>query len=430
MKIFNRGIAGLVTLIAAAQACAGFKIQAVYDASFTNDPNSAQILASIQKVIDLYEWKFTDNVTAKIYFRKTNAFGISEWGYYWNGAGVAINAMHADVTSSDDAEAVSHLGNNFFGSIAYNSINGRALGLGTGGFLTFNGEGGFDGCVNVNSDLAFFDHNNPVPGKFDFHSMVCHELDEVLGTGSGAGDWLAFTTDLYRYDGNGNRFFSGDTNVHTYFSIDGVNRIVEYNQFGRTQGPYGDWAPHSPSMTQDWVITDGIKLDPGEPEFRLLDVIGYDRSTVRPENYTLLRGGLVSGNLQSLFVADSNALVVRPGTVPFQADFPVQIVLQSTSRFTTPGKMRLVVTSRTPIPNIGQTVEFYDFVAGAYVVVDFRVATLGFTTAEIPVNDPARFVDPVTRRVQARIKYKGTQQIQAGSWSAFVDQAVWEVVPQ
>lgn len=420
----------LAAALSTSPAWAAFKINAVYDASLTTHPNASQILASIQKVIDLYEWKFTDNITAKVYFRKTSGFGTSEWGYVWNGAGVAINAMYGDATSTDDAVATSLLWNNFFGSIAYNTINGRALGINTGGFLTYNGEGGFDGCVNVNPDVAFFDHNNPIPGKFDFYSMVAHELDEVLGTGSGAGDWLAFTTDLFRYDGNGNRFFSGDTSVHTYFSIDGVNRIVEYNQFNRTQGPYGDWAPHSPSMTQDWVITDGIKIDPGEPEFRLLDVVGYDRSTVRPLNYSLFRGGRVSGGLESLYLPDGDPLVVRPGTIPFQADFPVQIVIQGTSRFTDPSKMRLLLTSRVPIPAIGQTVEMWDYVGNAYVAVDFRVASLTYSTTEIVVSNPARFVNPSTKQVQARIKYKGTQPIQSGSWSAYVDQAVWEIVPQ
>ncbi|MBV6459582.1 MAG: hypothetical protein HONBIEJF_02731 [Fimbriimonadaceae bacterium] len=407
----------------------GFKIQAVIDSSLTSHPNAAEILASIQAVIDHYEWKFTDPITAKVLFRKTDAFGISEWGYYWNDAWLAINQLYGDSTSADDAEATSHLHNNFFGSIAYNSINGRALGLNTPGFMTFNGEGGFDGAVNVNPDVAFFDHNSPIPGKFDFFSMICHELDEVLGTGSGVGNWLAFTTDLYRYDGNGNRFFSGDTNVHTYFSINGTNRIVEYNQYQRTQGPYGDWAPHNPSMTQDWVILSGIKIEPGEPEFRLLDVIGYDRSTSRPQSYTILRGTQVSGNLESLFNADSDPLVVKMGLIPFQSDFPVRLVLDGTSRFAVPGKLRICLTSKVTAANIGQTVELYDYSAGIYEVVDYRVVGLGYTSTIAAVTNPARFVAPGTRQIQARIKFKSTTPIQAGVWSAYLDQAVWEVTP-
>jgi len=422
-----RWCAGVAALVAA-QAW-GFKVQAVYDVSLTQHPKAAQILASIQKVIDFYEWKFTDPITVKVYFRKTDAFGISEWGYYWNDAWLAINQLYGDATSADDAVATSLLHNNFFGSIAYNTINGRALGLNTPGFLTFGGEGGFDGAVNVNPDVAFFDHDNPIGGKFDFFSMVCHELDEVLGTGSGAGDWLAFTTDLFRYDGNGNRFFSGDTNVHTYFSIDGQTRIVEYNQYHRTQGPYGDWAPHSPSMTQDWVISSGIRIEPGEPEFRLLDAIGYDRSTVRPESFSLQRGSLVFGNLQSLFTKDADPLVVKRGFVPFGGDFPVQIILQGTSRFASPGKLRLCLTSKTPAPNLGQTVEMFDFVAGAYEAVDFRVASSEYSDAYAVVVNPARFVEAGTKRVLARIKYKSTVPIQPGAWTVFLDQAVWEATP-
>lgn len=423
------GALGVATALATAQACAGFRIVPVYDSSITNDPNATAIIACLQSVIDLYEWKLTDNVTAKIYFSKGGGLGSSGWGYYWNDAWVGINALYGDVTSPDDVEGVSHLGNNFFGSLAYNTANGRAMGLNTPGFLTYNGEGGFDGAVALNTDICFLDHNNPVAGKFDLYSAAAHEINEVLGTPSGSGDWLAFAADLFRYDGAGNRHFSGDTSVHTYFSLDAVTHIAEYNHYGRTAGDWGDWAPHNPSMTQDWVINSGIKIEPGEPEFRLLDAIGYDRSLTRPESYSLFRGIQGSGNLASLFTVDNNPLVVRPGFVPFTSDFPVQIVLQTTSRFANPGKLRLSLTARSPIPNIGQTIEFYDFVAGAYVQVDFRAVQLSYTKTEAVATNSARFVDPVTRKVQARIKYKGIQAIQAGAWSAIVDQAVWEITP-
>lgn len=272
--------------VLATTPAAALVINPVFDSSIANDPNSAAIESNINSVISLYQAKFTDNITVKVYFQKGGGLGSSLFGYYYNGASTAINAMAADATSADDATAVSHLNSNVFGSVAYTSANGRALGLNTGGFLSVGADGGYDGIISLNTDICFLDHNAPVAGKYDLFSATAHELDEVLGTPSGASGALAFTADLYRYDNFGNRSFSGDTNSHAYFSIDGVNDIVEYNQFGHTQGDWGDWIAHSPSQTQDWLIYDGITINPGESEFRLLDVIGYNRASV-PEPATL-----------------------------------------------------------------------------------------------------------------------------------------------
>ncbi len=268
------GVFAFGAMFVASQA---LQIHAVFDASITNDPNAAAIMRCINSVIALYQSAFADNVTAKIYFQKGGGLGGSTWGYYWNSSGLAVSALYADAKTADDAIAVSHLGTQTFGSVAYTSANGRALGLNTGGFMSFGGEGGFDGAVSLNTDICFFNHYAPEGGKFDLYSVTAHEIDEVLGTPSGAGDWLAFTTDLFRYDGDGGRSFDGDTNKHVFFSIDTATKIVEYNQYHRTGGDWGDWMAHSPSQTQDWSIFSGIRIDPGELEFKLLDVIGYDR---------------------------------------------------------------------------------------------------------------------------------------------------------
>jgi hypothetical protein len=287
-------ILALSAAIGATPAFAGLVINPVYDSSITGDANSAAIMSNINSMISMYQTRFTDNITVKVYFQKGGGLGSSAWGYYWNSAGTAISALAGDVTSADDAVAVSHLGTNVFGSVAYTSANGRAMGLNTPGFLTVGAEGGYDGIVTLNTDICFFNHNAPVGGKFDLYSAAAHELDEVLGTPSGASGALAFAPDLFRYNGSGGRSFTGDTGQHAYFSIDSTTNIVEYNQFGRTDGDWGDWAPHSPSMTQDWVITSGITINPGEPEFRLLDVIGYNRAVPEPASFVVLGLGALA----------------------------------------------------------------------------------------------------------------------------------------
>jgi hypothetical protein len=294
-RSIRASVLALSVVFAATPAFAGLVINPVFDSTITSDVNAAAIENNINSVISLYESKFTDNITVKVYFQEGGGLGSSLWGYYYNNASVATNAMIGDATSADDAVAISHLGTNGFGSVAYTSANGRALGLNTPGFISAGGNGGFDGIVTLNTSICFYDHNSPVGGRFDLFSATAHELDEVLGTPSGASGALAYTTDLFRYDAFGGRSFSGDPASHVYFSIDGVTDIVEYNQFNHSGGDWGDWVPHNPSQTQDWSINSGITINPGESEFRLLDVIGYNRTAVpEPASMVVLGAGALA----------------------------------------------------------------------------------------------------------------------------------------
>ncbi|HVT11785.1 MAG TPA: NF038122 family metalloprotease [Fimbriimonadaceae bacterium] len=420
--------ASVVAAAFAATTASALVINPVFDQSITSDPNAATIEAGIYSVIAFYESLFTDNVTVKIYFQEGGGLGGSLRGYYYNSAGLAISALTADATTADDAVAVSHLNTNVFGSVAYSTANGRALGLNTPGLISVNGVNDYDGIITLNTSVCFYNHYAPEGGKFDFFSVTAHELDEILGTWSGASDWLAYTADLYRYDGFGNRSFSGDANAHAFFSIDGTTNIVEYNQYGHTQGDWGDWVPHNPSQTQDWLIYSGQTITPGEPELRLLDVVGYDRVT-RAESCTVYRGSILSGNLYSLFAVDANPFVVKAGVTPIASDYPVQVIVTGTSPTHNPGALKLRLSSKVQLAHIGQTVEFYDFDAGAYVPVDFRAGTQNYSYIEVTAANPARFVDAATGHVQARIKFKGTQALPILGWSVWLDQVAWNIKP-
>jgi len=168
--------------------------------------------------------------------------------------------------------------------IALSEANAKALGFDTSSFS------GDDGVIGLNTSICFTDHNSPVAGKYDLFAVAAHELDEVLGTVSGVGGSTLWSADLYRYNGSGARSFTTDTGQRAYFSIDGTNLLDEYNQFGRTTGDWGDWKRHSPPQVQDWQGTTGMKIDP-DVEFRLLDVVGYDR-VITPEPASMAVLGL------------------------------------------------------------------------------------------------------------------------------------------
>jgi hypothetical protein len=120
-----------------------------------------------------------------------------------------LAALTADATSADDATARASLpvqANNPVNgdaNIRLKSANGRAIGLATPGqlinipgFCSFTG----DGCIGINEGLT-----TTGGGPFSMLAVVEHEIDEVLGFGSGIGKTQPWAEDLFRYSANGVR---------------------------------------------------------------------------------------------------------------------------------------------------------------------------------------------------------------------------------
>ena len=117
------------------------------------------------------------------------------------------------------------------------------------------------------------------PSRYDLLSVAEHEIDEVLGLGSGL-DFLAdiepLPQDLFRYTSAGARTFTtnGDD---AWFSLDGTNFLVQFNQiFGADHGDW--WSNPGASFTprvQDAFGTPGATPNMGV-ELIALDVQGYD----------------------------------------------------------------------------------------------------------------------------------------------------------
>ncbi len=270
-----------------APAAPAFVINATYDAGITGN---AAVKNTLDSVIAFYGSTFTDNISIDINFETITTSGILGHSSASNGVtsyGAIHNALIADVKSDDDVAAMAQIAASPYseGNMVATKANFRALGLSVGNF------GSPDGTVGLNTAACFYGHANPVANKFDLYSVACHEIDEVLGTGSGIGGNTAAVADIYRYTDTGARTFSTSTAIHTGFSIDGSHQIVEYNQFGRTVGDWGDWKLNSPAQVQDFQGTPGVVINPNN-ELRLLDVIGYDRAAPVPEPASVLTLGV------------------------------------------------------------------------------------------------------------------------------------------
>lgn len=268
-------------------------IVATYDSSITGLSNSAAVQANINSAVAFYNAKFSNNITVRITFtNQTSGLGGSSSNFTNLSYSSVRTALLGSASSADDASAyaaslptTSPIGTT--GTVDINTANARAIGL-------LSNSATSDGTIFLNTGICFTNHTAPVSGKYDLYAVVCHEIDEVLGTVSN----LDFTTatpctaDFFRYSSNGVRAFNNNTAVHAFFSVNGgASNVVEYNHFNHAPGDWGDWITHNPGQVQDYAGSPGVTIDPGDSEFKLLDVVGYTLAPV-PEPTSMVALGL------------------------------------------------------------------------------------------------------------------------------------------
>lgn len=266
-------VAALAGVVAfrATPASANLVIDATFSSSITGLSNAAAVESTLNLAIANFESIYTSNVTVKITFNSmSSGLGQSSTDYTSETTAAYLAALTTH-NSGDaiDTAALLKLGTNpYLGStIGLTTANARALG--------FSASTSNDGTIGLNTGICFTGHSTPVGGEYDLFGVASHEIDEVLGTSSGVGGGF-LDTDLFRYDGSGNRSFTSSTSVHAYLSVDGTTDIDEYNQFGRSNGDFGDWIIHNPPQVQDWAGTPGKIDNYGVGETDLLDAVGYN----------------------------------------------------------------------------------------------------------------------------------------------------------
>lgn len=258
-------------------AGAGLIITPVFDATITGDPNAATIENTINQAILSYETRFSDPINVTITFQEMGS-GLGMSSTY--GSAIAYssyyNALTADSKTSNDALALAHTpggpNNPVDGtsSIRVTTANQRAL-----GFNTSPPPGQSDSTISLNVSLMNLDRQTINPSKYDLMSVVSHEIDEALGTGSGVGQANIEPADLFRFTAAGARTYTtaGDD---AWFSINGgTTDLARYNQ--DSGGDYGDWwstGSHTPQV-QDAFATPAATPNLGV-ELTVLDVVGFD----------------------------------------------------------------------------------------------------------------------------------------------------------
>jgi hypothetical protein len=330
----------------------------VWDSSIANDPNAATIEGTITSAIQFYEARFADPITVTIQFEESSGGppGQSQWYYYQKPYSTILSALQRDATTANDTNALANLpagpNNPVTGDTLINVHNANLEAI---GFTDASSglPGGVDGVILLNPSVLNLSRASINPSKTDLLAAAEHEMDEVLGFGSGLPDSAEpFPQDLFRYSAEGDRAFTtnGDD---AYFSLDGVNLLVQFNQ--RPGFDYGDWwfsGAHTPRV-QDAAATPGSTPNPNV-ELIGLDVIGYDLLPLpQPgiQSITLSSTNVVlnatNGIATGIYVLlDSTNL-----TLPLNQWSPL-----ATNALLTNGNFTMTVTNSIPAESAG---EFY-----------------------------------------------------------------------
>ena len=369
-------------------------IVASYDTSITNMAQGSTVMSTINAAIAQYNTKIIDNLTVNITFaRMYSGLGGSNktrWRLnYWS----YLATLRNTASSFDDALALNQLpdGTNPVtgsDSILVANALARTLGLITGAQPEPDGAvddditvlrrspsdpasrtddpveirrsiraaaaraaartaaspagaqaSNPDGTITINLSSCNLGTGPTPADRYSLTAVAMHEIDEVLGSSSGLNNYAngsALPTspdpeDLFRFKVDGTRSFSTALNDSSYFSLDGVNRLVRFNQ--NANGDYSDWwspAGHPVARIQDAFGTLGA--DPTmQEEWRMLDAIGWSYAspavwvdfsytgTIQagfyPFPYKTLSGGVAAAPVGGLVIVNNGGITGERPTI-------------------------------------------------------------------------------------------------------------------
>jgi len=161
------------------------------------------------------------------------------------------------------------------------------------------------------------------------------------------------------------------------------------------------------------------------PSFRTEALMWVSRS-VAPTSYSMVRGSVFAGNLESLLDSDDDRLVMRPGPVLSSGQAPVQLRLNATAPTASPNGFSFSVESSASFSNAELKVWLWNYATGNYELLDTRFPTTTDAAVTVTVRtDPARFIQPGTLAIRALVSFQAVGPSLAFPWSGRVDKVWW-----
>lgn len=131
----------------------------------------------------------------------------------------------------------------------------------------------------------------------------------------------------------------------------------------------------------------------------------YNTMPFVANSFSVIYGGLLSGNLQSLANSDDNRVVIGPAVLGNTRDL-LTLEANFTSTNISIGRLDLTVEASIAEGNLRQRLELYDFNAGSWVTVDLRGATLTDSTVTVSPALPNRFRQSASGLIRTRVTFE------------------------
>ncbi len=142
-----------------------------------------------------------------------------------------------------------------------------------------------------------------------------------------------------------------------------------------------------------------------------------------PDSFSVFRGHLQSGNLQSLGSIDGNSLVVSQGPTLSSKEAPVSVVVTFHSSVLAPTRLALSETSRLNIPGaINQRIEAWNIQTQKWDLVSSSKASVAMGTVNVVLQNPQDYVNPTSGEIQCRLSWMPYGPILGSFWECEIDQ--------
>ena len=192
--------------------------------------------------------------------------------------------------------------------------------------------------------------------------------------------------------------------------------------FAHNQGP-GNQNDTFIGLFDDFRVYDRI-LTPDD----VFALYSLGSNTANANDFNVLRGFHVGGQLSDTFDSDNSYLQFRPGLILNSIEPPVWVSLEGTLATDDPSALSFTLEARANTVGLSQTIELFDYNVGAFELVDKRQVTMTDSTVVYEVSDDInRFVEPGSGNVQARLAWKANGPIILFPWTVSIDHIVWEI---
>ena len=149
---------------------------------------------------------------------------------------------------------------------------------------------------------------------------------------------------------------------------------------------------------------------------------------IAPESIAVLDGDLAAGDVSSLANSDNNDLVMRRSNTDLQSRTTFSAMAVSPTE--TPSAVTFTLEGSVfSRGNVVQSIDLFDYSLNTWEEIDSQDASrFGDATVVVsPTGDLTRFVQPATRRIEARIRFRGATA--RAAFSSNTDHVLWTITP-